>query len=47
MNLIEITGSKYKFGLYFNSSWTTAEKPLCAALNSGVAPSCKKFETIL
>lgn len=37
-----ITGNKYKFGLYFKSSCTTAEYPLCAALNSGVAPSYKE-----
>lgn len=34
----------YKFGLYFSSSCTTAENPLCAALNNGVAPSYNKCE---
>lgn len=39
VHIIQITGNKYKFGLYFNNSCTTAENPLCAALNNGVAPS--------
>lgn len=38
-----ITGNKYKFGLYFKSSCTTAENPLCAALKRGVAPSYWKM----
>lgn len=45
-----ITGNKYKFGLYFKSSWTTADSPLCAALNSGVAPSYirkKEFKQVV
>lgn len=44
--LVMIAGSKYKFGLYFNSSFTTDENPLWAALNSGVAPSYQRRNNI-
>lgn len=36
------TGNRYKFGLYFSNSATTAQKPLWAALNNGLAPSCSE-----
>lgn len=44
--ILLLTGRSPRDGWYFSNSSTTLECPLCEALNSAVAPSCKAHADI-